>query len=266
MVSGALAAGEAFKTSVRKLLPFAINPTMTAEIFADTSDMTFVLAPPETPFCATYGELDFVSAGAISSSAMYALARIPGLSFRGRIFEPDTAELSNLNRYPLLLRSQLGLPKATSIAAQLRKATGMNIEAVESRYELGKPSEPLADTVLVGVDDIPTRWAVQRSGCPQIVVGATTHWSAMASFHKKGLGCAQCLHPEDDPNDAPIPTTACVSFWAGLVAATYLARLKVNQSIARTEQQIFITPFRPESAFRAPVPIRRNCPTCSLRY
>jgi hypothetical protein len=92
--------------------------------------------------------------------------------------------------------------------------------------------------------------AVQQANPDWLIIGATTHWSAMASFHREGLGCAQCLHPDDDPGVAPIPATACVSFWAGLLAASYIARHAANQAISPREQQVFLTPFRPESPFR----------------
>jgi molybdopterin/thiamine biosynthesis adenylyltransferase len=205
-----------------------------------------------------------VSAGAIVNAALYALARIPGVSGRGRIIDPDVSDFGNLNRYMFLLRSQIGGLKAQDLTASLRN--GLRFEPIAQRYEpvLLKTIAPLAPAVIVGVDDIPTRWVVQREKPEWLVVGATTHWSAMASFHAKGLGCAQCLHPEDDPGDAPIPTTACTSFWAGLLAASYLVRHAAGQTIPAEEQQIFLTSFRPEAPFRAAVPIRKKCPTCQV--
>jgi hypothetical protein len=122
----------------------------------------------------------------------------------------------------------------------------------------------LAPTVIVGVDHIPTRWAVQQAWPDWLVIGATSHWSSMASFHAEGLGCAQCLHFEDDPADGPIPTTACVSFWAGLPTAAYLVRHAAGQQIPAYEQQIYLSPFRPENAFASAVDVRCDCPTCDV--
>jgi hypothetical protein len=87
----------------------------------------------------------------------------------------------------------------------------------------------------------------------------------MASFHTIDTPCAQCLHGVDDPGDGPIPTTALVSFWAGLVAAAYALRINddVNGMIA--QQQIYFMPFRPDFVYRAPVMRREGCPTCSAR-
>jgi hypothetical protein len=161
-----------------------------------------------------------------------------------------------------MLSSHDRLGKAVTLAAL---GGGIVLEPVDKRYEAGLNIEPLAPSVVVGVDDIPTRWAVQRAAPDWLVVGATTHWSAMASVHEPGLACAQCLHPTDDPDDRPIPTQACVSFWAGLHVAAYLVRRSAQASIALAEQHIYVTPFRPETPYLAEVAFRDDCPSCSQR-
>jgi hypothetical protein len=225
----------------------------------------FELAPSDTPFCRDLGEIDCVSGGAIINAVLYCLARIPAVTARGRIIEPDTADLTNLNRNMLLLRAscETKTPKAQSLA-QMLSGGGLRFQPLLQRYEpdLVKSIAPLAPTVVVGVDDIPTRWVVQQAKPDWLVVGATTHWSAMASFHSDGFGCAHCLHNRDDPGDGPIPTTACVSFWAGLLAAAYIARHAADQMISTKEQQVYLTPFRPEKVFPSAVAVRRDCPTC----
>jgi len=233
---------------------------MTAAIFAPTDAATFHLAPPDTSYALDLGEVDFISGGAINSGALYALARLPAVRLRGRVIEPDTYTSSNLNRYPLMLARHDGLDKAPTLVSLL--GGGIFLEPIVMRYASGSSIEPLAAQVVIGVDDIPTRWHVQRSNPDWLAIGATTHWSAMASIHEPGLGCAQCLHPEDDPGDAPIPTQACVSFWGGLLVAAYLSRHAAGRPIPADEQHVFLTPFRPENACRGAVPIRPNCPTC----
>jgi hypothetical protein len=260
LAAAALAASEAFKVAMLKLLPHAVNPEMMAAMFAPTDAATFRLAPPDTPYAKDFGEVDFISGGAINSAALYALARVPAVSLRGRVIEPDAYRPSNLNRYSLMLACHNGLDKAPTLSSLL--GVGISLNPVAIRYSLGSSLEPLAPQVVIGVDDIPTRWHVQRSNPDWLTIGATTHWSAMASMHEPGLGCAQCLHREDDPGDAPIPTQACVSFWGGLLVAAYLARNAVGRPIPADEQHVFLTPFRPESAYGGAVPIRPNCPTC----
>ena len=262
LAAAGLGAGEAFKIAIFKLLPFALNPAETAARFAPTDEGVFELAPVEAPFCRDLGEIDCVSGGAITNSVLYCLARIPGVTARGRIIEPDTIDITNLNRNMLFLRSGREAPKAQVLAEAL--GSGLRFEPLLQRYdlELCDRIAPLAPTVVVGVDHVPTRWAVQRAKPDWLVVGATTHWSAMASFHSDGLACAHCLHNQDDPGDGLIPTTACVSFWAGLLASAYLARHAAGQAISAKEQQVYLTPFRPESVFPSAVAARGDCPTC----
>jgi hypothetical protein len=262
LAAAGLGAGEAFKIAMLKLLPHALNPTNTAAVIAPTDEGLFDLTSADAPFCRDLGEIDFVSGGAITNSVLYCLARIPGVTAQGRVIEPDIAELTNLNRNMLLLRSRCETPKAQGLAQVL--SDGIRFQPVLERYDsqLVTRVVRLAPTVVVGVDHIPTRWVVQEAKPEFLVIGATTHWSAMASFHSNDLGCARCLHNKDDPGDGLIPTTACVSFWAGLLAAAYVARHAAGQAISAKEQQVYLTPFRPENVFPSAVAVRKDCPTC----
>jgi hypothetical protein len=261
MAAAALAATEAFKSAIKKLEHLAKNPERMKTVFADTAQIEFALAPADTPTCNQLGNFDCISGGAIINAALYVLTRLSGVTGRTRVIEPDRASPSNLNRYMLLVHSHLETCKAQDLAA-ICQGTGLDIEPVNERYEQRHvDAGEFAESVLVGVDDIPTRWLVQRASPEWLGIGATTHWSAMASFHSMGLGCAECLHPTDDPGDAPIPTVAFVSFWAGLLTATYFLR-HLGGNLRTTEQQIYLTPFRAENAMRSIVSRRANCPSC----
>jgi hypothetical protein len=265
MAAGAMAATEAFKIAMRKLERHARNPAMMMEMFAPSNDVEFALAPAGTPITGALGEFDCVSGGAITQSALYALTRLPGVRGHARVIEPDFADISNLNRYMLLLHSHLGAQKAKDLE-EMCAGTGLRIEPVPKRYEANEVEAiRLRAIALVGVDDIPSRWLVQRAKPTWLGVGATTHWSAMASFHAPGVGgCAECLHPDDDLTDAPIPTVAFVSFWAGLLTAAYFLRSRAGVlSAAPLDQQVYLTPCRPESPIWAIVPERANCSTCA---
>lgn len=245
-----------------KLLRHTLNPVNTAAYFAPTSQVVVDLAPPETSYCRDLGKIDCISGGAITNAALYCLARIPAVTAGGRIIEPDRYDFSSLNRCMLSRRSRSNRLKAADLAETLNE--GLRLTPVAQLFNLAllQTIAPLAPMLIVGVDDIPSRWAVQEAMPQWLTVGATTHWSAMASFHSDGLACARCLHYEDDPNGGLIPTTACVSFWAGLLMATYLARRTAGSAIPVAEQQTFLSPFRPSSAFPAAVPVRSDCPIC----
>jgi len=131
MVAAALAATEAFKCAIKKLKRFARNPDRMETVFADTTDIEFVLAPADTPTSSQLGGFDCISGGAIINAILYVLARIPGVNGNTRVIEPDRAALSNLNRYMLLLHSHLETLKAEDLAVVCKEA-GLDIEPIVS--------------------------------------------------------------------------------------------------------------------------------------
>jgi hypothetical protein len=265
MVAAATVATEAFKIAMRKLEHHARNPVMMMEMFAPSMEVEFALAPAGTPITSALGEFDCVSGGAITQSVLYTLTRLPGVRGRARVIEPEFAELTNLNRYMLLLHSHLGAQKAEDLA-EMCAGTALAIAPIPKRYETESvEAVDLRDVVLAGVDDIPSRWLMQCAGPTWLGVGAITHWSAMASFHVPAAGgCAKCLHPLDDSNNAPIPTVAFVSFWAGLLVAGYFLRHRGGDlSRASLEQQIYLTSLHPENPMWAAVSRRLGCKTCA---
>jgi hypothetical protein len=265
MVAATLAATEVFKVAVRKFAAVSQNPNRMQSVFGPIITFTYALAPEGTPYPRDLGALDCISGGAIITAVLFALGRLPGVNGRVRIVEPDEAEITNLNRYMLLLRSHLHERKVHDIA-RVFAASDLIIQPVPKRYEDAELPHllPLAPTVLVGVDDIPTRWRVQRAAPKWLAVGATTHWSAMASFHDMRSGCAECLHPSDDPTDAPIPTVAFVSFWAGLLTAAYLVRHATGIETPLDEQHVYLTALRPDTPIHSVVGHRDGCATCAM--
>lgn len=265
MGSAALGATEAFKSAMGRSAFAAQNLKVFAELFGPTPHVTIDLAPPATPQIPSLAQIDFVSAGAINSSALYALLRLPKLNGVARIIEHDIVSRSNLNRGMLFLISHLDQPKADILAAYGNDT--FHIEPLPSRFtsEVYAKLGRLSDAVLVGVDDIPARWDVQSAWPIWLGIGATAHFNTMASFHTPDTACAGCLHPKDDPTQRPIPTAAFVSFWAGLWLATlYLRHLAGNEPAG--EQQLYFAPLRPESVWKAPVQRRLDCPiVCDTR-
>ena len=61
------------------------------------------------------GDIDVVSGGAITISFLHVLLRFPRISGHLRIFEPEVLELTNLNRYVLARRHQLGMKKVHAL-------------------------------------------------------------------------------------------------------------------------------------------------------
>jgi len=167
------------------------------------------------------GAVEAVSGGAITNALIFCLLRVPELEVGIRVIEDDVADLTNLNRYMLLRWSQVGLHKV----AHLRGATakGVEVDGVELLFNDKTRDRllPLADRVLVGVDDIRARWWVQEAEPQWMAVGATGNHLAQLSVHVPGGPCAGCVHGVPLPPQT-IPTISFVSFWAGLLQACAL--------------------------------------------
>lgn len=278
LMGAGAAAAEVHKQLMQTLRPFAAAPAFFDDIFAPSPVVELTLDPagefsPEMlrrlSSLGDLGTIDAISGGAIIQAALFTLTRMPVVRGQIRVIEPEVADASNLNRYALLLGSGLGLPKADSLATM--DLGGLTITPVIGRFDQSSPQVlgGLADAVLVGVDHIPTRWAVQRAHPRWLGVGATSHYAAMSSDHVRGLPCARCLHPTDAPDIGPIPTIAFVSHWAGLLLAWRFVRQRLGMPTSVAAQYDYFTPLRadlPAAFWRSPVAARPDCPNrCTPR-
>lgn len=255
--AGLMVASEAFRIGMRHVAGHARAPGYFEELYSPTADATFALAPDDTPMTATLPRFDLVSGGAIANAALFAAVRLPGVKGAGRVLDDDVSALSNLNRNALLLRSALDINKVTDLA---RRAVGLSIDPEPVRYVAGMPVAP---TVLVGVDDIPSRWAVQAAGPDWLGVGATEGFAVLVSSHTPGQACVGCLHPAAATPTGPIPTAAFVSLLSGLMLVSRWIRSLGPEGGALTDQQTFVNALRPEGWARGAMPVAAN-PACPV--
>jgi hypothetical protein len=201
IISAALAASEAFKFVMRRL-PISEAGRV---YFEATKSCSFDFGPVPLPATAIdLGRVDIISAGAISQAAIYTLIHVPELRMHGRIFDDDLTGASNLNRNLLTLVGDVDSLKVQVVAASCRPA--FDLEPVPTRFSSTNAGE-LAERVLIGVDDIPSRWEVQRQAQGWVGVSATSHYGVSSSSHLPGEPCCGCLHPTDDSLQlAAIPT------------------------------------------------------------
>jgi len=265
MVSAALAAAEAFKFAMRRLPLRAVTDRVFFELSPFCNWKFDPISIPEAGL--RFGEVDIISAGAISQAALYVLMRLPNVQMSGRIFDDDLTGPSNLNRNMLTLVSDVGLEKVTVVARNC--GPNLRIQGIPERF-VGKASqlEGLASRILVGVDDIPSRWRVQRCAPLWLAVSATSHFSVSSSGHRLDQPCCGCLHPIDEPGEInSIPTVSFVSLWAGFAMAVRLIREGLGVSDSRDRQHLWLTPLRMDHVHAAmwlPVAPRRDCPVkCS---
>jgi hypothetical protein len=111
LAGAALAGGEGYKVALRKLRKWRRNDIFD-EFFAPAHNAYVQLAPNSTRTIGDLGKVDFVSAGAITHSALFALGRIVGARGNVRVIDPEQYDLSNSNRYMLLRLDRLYLSKA----------------------------------------------------------------------------------------------------------------------------------------------------------
>jgi hypothetical protein len=265
MTSAALAAGEAFKFVMRQLSLRSKHDRVFFELSRHSNwDFGSIPIPAGK---LDLGEVDIVSAGAISQAALYVLLRLPELRIAGRIFDNDTTSPTNFNRNMLTLVGDADSEKVRLVAD--RCSPEFDLTPRYQRFSADVPdARQMAPYVLVGVDDVPSRWQVQRCTLGLLVVSGTTHFSISSSCHDPGEPCCGCQHPVDDPGGpTAIPTVSFISFWAGLAMAVRLIRRAIGASYGPDRQHLWITPLRMDQHYAAiwsPVAPREDCPAgCS---
>ncbi|HEX3511220.1 MAG TPA: hypothetical protein VHT27_08995 [Solirubrobacteraceae bacterium] len=182
------------------------------------------------------GSVDVISGGAITHAMLFCLLRIPGVHARLRIIEEQKAEISNVNRYSLLRASDDGVDKIEQLKSV--ETDGVTVKGVRSLFTKNNRGTllPLAERVLVGVDDVRARWWVQEEQPDWLAIGATGNNLARLTTHVAAGPCAACTHPEALAPGV-IPTISFVSFWAGFLQACALV------SGSRAPTNVFIYPF-----------------------
>jgi hypothetical protein len=203
----------------------------------------------------THGRVGVVSAGAITTSALFMLARA-GISLQLDVWDGDTLKLPNFNRYPLFDVRHLGMLKVDALANL--DIPILKVNPIPRGFDSHETAE--ARTFLVGADRIAPRWDVARCQPEIAIVGSTEHYLTLDSIHRDEQdGCPACLHPRDDEVDGDVPTVSFVSFAAGLEVALLLARpprIGSWYSLTRT----WLRPDVELSRRIGPVPDSPDCP------
>lgn len=218
-------------------------------------------APDLTTEEPNIGPVDIISGGAITTAAIFALLRVPGITGALRVLEPKLIKVENLNRYGLARRSDCGRRKIDLLAGF--SLPNLPISGLSERLTptWTETNGRLARRVLVGVDDIPARWTAQRAADAWLCVAGTSHFFGMVTTHRPHGPCAGCAHPRDEELDGEIPTISFVSFWAGLLQARALLVDAATGDSGGTG--LYISPFGlygPHGMHVVGVAPRRDCP------
>jgi hypothetical protein len=257
LASAALAAGEVFKHVVRRL-PLA--DSYSERYLRRAADAQFDFGFSTHDRAMNFGDITVISAGAISQAVLFTLYRLPNVRARFHVVDSNVTELSNLNRNVLSTVDDVDSPKVEVV--RKRAPVGVDVNAIPHRFPSIECGTLPLQKVVVGVDDIPSRWATQRLKPGWLGVAGTTHFQVSCSSHRDGEPCAGCLHPRDDVTAGPIPTVSFVSFWAGRSLAARLVREAAGRPYAKPQQHLWLSPLRMDAGGPIwwPVAARRDCP------
>jgi len=169
-----------------------------------------------------------VGAGGLGAPAALYLAAA-GAGCIGLV-DPDTVDLSNLQRQVIYAEADVGLPKAAA-AAQALGRLNSQIEAVPLAMAVtaANAAETVRgfDLVLDGTDDFSVRFAVNAAcvaeGKP-LISGALGRWSGQVGVFAAGVRrgvspCYQCLVPETPPEAETCARVGVAGALAGVVGS-----------------------------------------------
>lgn len=268
LAAAAIASAEPFKAIISKLLSAKGIGRVYDELAPVISVSMSLGDEPLAQDPITIGELDIISGGAITNALLYALLRLPDAQAAVRVIEPERLELTNLNRYMLCRRSNVGDPKTDVLRTWQRERFSIQSCPVRLDNSTIESVAPLSQLVLVGTDDIPSRWFVQEQSPSWLGVGATAHFTVVVSEHSRDEACVGCLHPDDDEIVAPIGTISFASFWAGLLVAARLIHYLAKDRWTNARQAVEIAPLRIDAQHGVwwhPVKYSRRCPVCGFK-
>lgn len=263
IAAGAAAAAEAVRAAIAPLAA-QLGQSLPHDITWRPRPFTPLRLKLPAPNGRPVGPVDLISAGAITHATLYTLLRVPGFAADLRTIDRDLLARSNTNRYSLARTVDLELAKAHQLADFATDAVG--IRGVRARLDEDTLATigDLAPRVLAGVDDIPTRWFVQRLKPAWFGVGATSHAFIVVSDHLPGHPCAGCVHAVDDDNPLEeIPTIGFVSLWAGLLlAGTLLAPDAATRAGTRRIEAHPMGLYGPDGVKLLPQAYNPRCPVC----
>lgn len=265
IAAGAAGAAEAMRAAVPGVAALLDQPAPIEVTWRPRPFTSIRLETPPTVSCVKpVGPVDLISAGAITHATLYTLLRVPGFDADLRTIDSDVLARSNSNRYSLVRAQDLDRPKVKHLADF--STDSVRVSGVQHRLDQDTISElaDLAPRVVVGVDDIPTRWFVQRQQPSWVGIGATSHGFALVSDHLPGHPCGGCVHPRDEDNPLEeIPTIGFVSLWAGLLlAGTLLAPDRSSRSATRRIEVHPMGLFGPDGLQLLPQAYNASCPVC----
>ncbi|WP_374469430.1 ThiF family adenylyltransferase [Phenylobacterium sp.] len=163
-----------------------------------------------------------VGAGGLGSPASLYLAAAGVGSII--LADPDTVDVSNLQRQVIYTDEDVGLPKTEAAADRLHALNPhVFVAGYNGAFDEGSADELVSgvDLVLDGTDDFATRFCVNaacvRHGKP-LVTGAIGRWTGQVGVFR-GRPCYRCLVPEIPPDAETCVAVGVVGALAGVIGS-----------------------------------------------
>jgi len=255
LVSASRGSAEVFKALLNKIVGRRhkpCSPTIFSALNYEINQLSWDNLPLPKIFL---DDVLLVGAGAIGNCVAYCLASLPNVSGNLTVIDPERVETTNLNRYVLATMTDLRAYKTNIIRKRLRGK--FNVKSFSGTYQ-EYPHRRKHDLVVVCVDDVKTRWAVQLDFPRLILSGGMYADSFTISRHDDFLNkpCLGCLYPSYvEMRHARYPAVSFVSMFAGVLLAgeilkeyvSSLRKFRLNTSF--TVSSVFATPKVNETYF-----------------
>lgn len=169
----------------------ALDKDLTLSLF-DLSQEDSANSNPALPDV-DLGELHVAGLGAIGNGFIWALARLPSLRGSIHLIDPEALDLSNLQRYVLSRRKEVGKAKVTLMAKQVKRATLDVHPHPQSWAEFfGTLSDKRVNRVVTALDTAQDRMGVQTS-LPRRILNSWTRQENFGVSAHAFLGEGACL-------------------------------------------------------------------------
>lgn len=141
----------------------------------------------------TFHEFSLVGFGAIGNGAVWAFANAPFIKGTMNIIEPETLDLSNLQRYVLAEERYIDKPK-TEIPEEYNKNPNLKINLSTKTWAgfLNEKNDWANSTVLISIDNAKDRIGVQGS-LPKEIINSYTADNLLGISRHYGFGVSACV-------------------------------------------------------------------------
>jgi molybdopterin/thiamine biosynthesis adenylyltransferase len=227
---------------------------------------------PVLPESFHLGSIHLIGAGAIGSATAYSLRSIHGVSGALTVIDPETIEVSNLNRYlPVTAKDAIENKPKVNIVKGLLSDSGLQVTVFRKAYQnYAKKRTPNLDLAVVAVDNDQTRWTIQNDFPRVILNGATGVSSLTISRHDDFLekACLGCLYPKGQEPTAPLPcpTISFISATGGVLLAAEIIKERVKElSKFALNNELYLDCFKIPQTLRIRQPQKSELCGCTCQ-